>query len=99
MKLEAVLTVVVQRAEKRNPLYMVPMKMGDEDVGRNHAAIEFVAEGLPQHAEPGAAIEDIKVVTQAHFYAGSIASVPHIFRLGSRRRSSNSPELNPHSAP
>ena len=96
MKLKTVLPVVVQGTEERNSLNVVPMKMGDENVGGNRTAIELAAEGMSQHAEARATVEDVEVVTEAHLHAGSVASVTHILRLGSGRRSANSPELNTH---
>src|SRR5580692_2665804 len=98
MKLEAVFRVIVERTKERNSLNVVPMKMGDENMSRNRLAIELVAHGLSKDAKAGAAVEDIKAVSNAHLDAGSITSIAHIFRLGSRRGSANSPELNTHTS-
>ena len=64
MKGETVFRAVIERAEERNSLNMVPVKMGDENVGANGAAFEFTMELLAQRAEPGAAVEDIQMVAE-----------------------------------
>src|SRR5450755_2710236 len=99
MKVEAVLAVIVQWPEEREALDVVPVKMGYENMGGNRAGVELVAEGLSQHPEAGATVEDVKVVSDAHLHAGGVAPVTHILRLRSGRRSSNSPELDPHKPP
>src|SRR5580693_4123185 len=99
MKLEAVLTVVVKRAEKRNSLNVVPMEMRNENVGRNGTPVELVAQGLSQHAEARATIENIEFIPDADLHAGGVASIAHIFELRSRCRSTNSPEPNTHRPP
>ena len=72
---------------------MVPMEVGDEDVRGQRAASELAAKRLSQHARPRATVENIETVTEAHFHAGSIASVAHVFGLGSRCRTPNSQNL------
>src|SRR5579863_8437751 len=99
MKVKAIFPVVVKRTEERNALNVIPMKMGDENVGGNRGSIEFVAQRLPQNPEAGATIKYVKLIANAHFHAGSVAAVAHIFRLRSGRRPPNSPELNPHMSP
>src|SRR5580704_963621 len=99
MKMKTVLGVVIERTKKRNPLNVVPMKVGEENVGRNRTAVELMAQRLSQHPKSGAATEDVEIVPEAHFYARGVASVTHIFRLGSGRRPANSPELNAHKPP
>jgi len=97
--MKTVFPVVVKRTEEWNALNVIPMEMRDENMGGNRGAIEFVAKRLPQNPKAGAAIKYIKFIANAHFHAGSVAAVAHIFRLRSGRRPSNSPELNPHMSP
>src|SRR5579863_272853 len=99
MKLETVLAVVIERTEEWDSLNVIPVEMGDEHVSRDRMTVELVPEGLSQHAEAGAAVENIQAVPDAHFHAGSIAPIAHIFGLRSRCRSANSPELNTHRPP
>jgi hypothetical protein len=78
---------------------VVPVKMGDEDVGANGLPRGVALELLSQGAQSGAAIEDIKVVADAHFDAGGVPSVAQVVGLGSWRGSTHTPELNPHTPP
>ena len=66
---------------------------------RNGAAFELAMELLAQGAEAGAAVEDVEMVADAHFDAGGVASIAHVFGLGSRRRPTHAPELNTHTSP
>ena len=70
---------LIQRAEERESLDMVPVKVGDEDVRENFAAYELLAELLAESAESGPAIEDIKVVAESNLDTGGIASVAQVF--------------------
>ena len=53
---------------------------------------QFVA----QHAEAGAAVEDVDLISQAHFDAGGIASVAQVLGLWSGRGAAHAPKLNSH---
>jgi hypothetical protein len=55
-----------------------------EDVRENGPAVKLTLESPPQNAKPGTAVEDVEIVSYADFYAGGIASIAHVFRLGSR---------------
>src|ERR1700693_1988394 len=72
------------------------MKVRDEDVGGNWPVAEFSLQLLAEHAESGAAVEDVDAVAEAHFDAGGVASIAHVLGLWGRRRTAYAPELNPH---
>jgi hypothetical protein len=59
---ETVFRVVVERAEERDALDMVPVKMRDEDVGADRFAIRVALQLLSERAQSGAAVEDEEVV-------------------------------------
>ena len=96
---ETVFRVVVERAEERDALDVVPVKMRDEDVGANRFALRVALQLLPERAQSGAAVEDVEVVAEANFDAGGVASVAQVVGLGSRRGSAYAPELNSHTLP
>jgi len=88
--------VVVEGAEKRHALNVVPMKMGNKNVGVKLAVAEFVLQLIPQHAEAGAAIEDINALSNANLDARGIAPVAQILGLWRGRRTTYAPKLDPH---
>jgi len=96
LKEEPVLRVGVQRTEERHALDVVPMKVGNEDVGGKRPVAEFTLQLLAEHAESGAAIEDINAVAEAHFDAGGVASITHVLGLWRWRGTAHAPELDPH---
>ena len=55
-------------------------------------AFEFVAE----HTKSGAAVEDVNLVSNAHFYAGGVASIAHVLGLWSGRGTAYAPKLHSH---
>ena len=65
-------------------------------MGGKGTVAELILQLLAEHAESGAAIEDVDAVAEAHFDAGGVASITHILGLWGRRRTANAPELNPH---
>jgi hypothetical protein len=99
MKLETVLAIVVKRTKERQPLYVIPMEVRNENMSGNWTPVELVSQRLSQNPKAGTTIEDVEIVPDAHFHAGGIASIAHIFGLRSRRRPANSPELDPHKPP
>ena len=78
---------------------MVPVKVGDENVGANWFAFGFALKLLPEGAKSGAAIEDVEVLARANFDAGGVAAVAQVFGLRSRRGSAYAPELDTHTSP
>ena len=96
---EAVFRVVVERAEERDALNVVPVKMRNEDVGADRFAPGVALQLLPKRTQSGAAVEDIKVVAEANFDAGGVASITQVVELGSRRGPAYAPELNTHTFP
>ena len=99
MEGKTVFRVVVERAEERDALNVVPVKMRHENVGANRFAFGFALQLLPQRAKSGAAVEDVKIVAQANFDAGGVASVAQVVGLGSRRGPAYAPELDTHTPP
>ena len=65
-------------------------------MGGKWPVAEFTLQLLAEHAESGAAIEDVDLVAEAHFDAGGVASVAHVLGLWGRRRTAHAPELDPH---
>ncbi len=93
---KTILRIGIKRTEKRHALNVVPMKMGDEDVGGKGAVSEFTLQLLAEYAETGAAIEDVNAIAETHFDAGGIAPVTHVFGLWSGGGTAHAPELDPH---
>src|SRR6185312_4865520 len=96
---KTVFRVLVERTEKRDALNVVPVKMGDKDVCTYRLISRVALELLAQCAKSGTTVEDVEIVAQAHFDAGGVASVAQVVGLGSRRRSADAPELDPHTPP
>jgi hypothetical protein len=91
VKEKPVLGVIVKRGEEGDALDVVPVKVGDEDVGRD-AGTGVVAQPFAQIAQAGAAVEDVEAVGDPHLDAGGVTSVTHVFRLRSRGRPPHSPK-------
>jgi hypothetical protein len=75
VKDETVFRLVVKRAKKRDSLNMVPVEMGDENVGGNRTLARLAAELMSQSSEAGAAIENKEATAEAHLDTGSIAAI------------------------
>jgi hypothetical protein len=73
--------------------------MRNENVCMDGFAGSLAIKLPPQRAKSSAAIEDVNVVTQTSFDAGSVASIAQIVGLGSRRGSTHAPELDTHTPP
>src|ERR1700740_2943000 len=99
MEGKLVLHIFVERVKKRNSLNVVPVKVRNEDVGRDWLAVGFALQLLPQGAEAGPAVKDVKAVAEADFDARSVPSVPQVLGLRSGCRSPHSPKLDPHTLP
>ena len=99
MEGETVFRIVVERAEERDALDVVPVKVRNENVGANGFAFGFALELLSEAAQSGAAIEDVEVFARENFDAGGVATVTQIVGLGSRRGSAYAPELDTHTSP
>ena len=54
---------------------------------------------VTQHAQAGAAIEDVELVAEAHLDTGSVPSIAEILGLRSGGRPAHSPELEMHTTP
>ena len=90
---------VVKRAEEGNSLDVIPVKVGDEDVGGKGTVAEFALEFASEDTESGAAIKDVDLIVDPHFHAGGVASVAEILGLWSGRGPAHAPKLYLHSAP
>src|SRR5205085_8986019 len=62
MKNKQILWVVIHGSEKRDALNVVPVKVGNENVGEQRAAIRFMQKLLSQGTQAGATIENVKRV-------------------------------------
>src|SRR5436305_2910914 len=93
---EKVIGIVVERAEEWDSLDVVPMKVGDEDVRVHRLTFRLPQHLFSEHTEACAAIENIAAAVDAHLDAGGVATIAQVFRLRSRRRTANSPELDLH---
>src|SRR5438270_13925489 len=96
MKDELALGAVVERTKKRHALNVVPMKMGDENMRGKRPLGEFALQFMSQYAKAGAAIEDVDLISDAHFYARGVAPVTQVLGLRSGRRAAHSPKLDAH---
>ena len=99
MKNEQILRVVVHGSEKWDAMNVVPMKVGNENVGEQRAAIRFMQQLVPQRAQACATIENIKRVAQTYLDTRGVAAIPQVLGLRSGRRSAHTPELDAHSPP
>src|SRR5438477_2544438 len=99
MKEEVVLRFVVQRPKKRDALDVVPMEVRDKHMRRHRSSVELATKLVTEHAESGAAVENVQLVTEPHFDAGGIPAVAQVFGLRSRGRAANSPEFHTHASP
>src|SRR5438270_3383215 len=96
MKDELALGAVVERTKKRHALNVVPMKMGNENMRGKRPLGEFALQFMSQYAKAGAAIEDVDLISDAHFYARGVAPVTQVLGLRSGRRAAHSPKLDAH---
>ena len=88
--------VVIQRAEKRHALNVIPMEVRNENVSVKLAIAEFVFQLVAQHAEAGTAIENVNALSQANLDARGVAPVTQILGLWRGRRTTYAPKLDPH---
>src|ERR1700691_3711045 len=65
-------------------------------MGGKGPVADLILQLLAEHAESGAAVEDVDAVAEAHFDAGGIASITHILGFLGLRRTAHTPELDPH---
>ena len=65
-------------------------------MGSERAIAELAKKFVAEHAEPGTAIEDINLISDAHLDAGGIASVAQVLGLWSGRGAAHAPKLNLH---
>src|SRR5262249_55352899 len=96
VKDERTALALIERREKGNALDVVPMEVGEEDVGVERLAIGFLLQLLTQIAETGATVEDVDVPVDTYFHAGSIAPITQVFRLRSGCRTAHAPESDQH---
>src|SRR5580700_7679136 len=64
VKEELTLGAFVERAEERHALNVVPVKVGDEDVGREGLLAELALQFVAEAAKAGATIENIDLVAE-----------------------------------
>jgi hypothetical protein len=98
MEVERVPVVLVERAEERDTLDVVPMEMRDEDVrlyGRL-GRVRELGEMLAENTKSGTAVENEQTAGDAYLDAGGVAAVPKVLFLRSWRRTAYSPEFHMH---
>ncbi len=88
--------VFIQRPEKRHALNVVPVEMRNKNVRGERVLGELAFQFAPQHAESRAAVEDVDLISDAHFHAGGIASVAQILGLWRGRGTAHAPKLDSH---
>src|SRR5579863_5523565 len=92
VKVEIVLRVV-ERLKKRNPLNVVPVIVGEENVCFDTLVPELREKLFAERAQAGAAVEDQDLTLgAANLDAGGISSVTKVFRGGSGGGAANSPK-------
>src|ERR1700693_1676551 len=96
MEDELAVGTVVERAEKRHALDVVPVEMRNEDMGGEWPVAELTFQFVTQHAKAGAAVEDVDLIAQTHFDAGGVASVAQVLGLWSGRGAAYAPKLDSH---
>src|SRR5579872_2916506 len=96
MEHKAALGTLVQRAKERHALDVIPVEMRNENVGGKRAIAELALQFLAKHTKAGAAIEDVDLISDAHFHAGGVASVAQVLGLWSGRGAAHAPKLNLH---
>src|ERR1700736_496210 len=69
--------VVVGRHEKRKPLNVVPMNMGDEQTEMNCARSEFILEGKAEFSNSRSGVQHNEFAISAHFRAGGVTAITH----------------------
>src|SRR5580765_6642004 len=72
------------------------MKVRDKDVGGKWLSAELTLQCMAKHTESRAAVEDVDLISDAHFHAGGIASVAQVLGLWSGRGAAHAPKLNSH---
>ncbi len=75
---------------------MIPVKVRDEDVRAERTVAELAFQSVAEHTKAGAAVENINLVSDAHFYAGGVASIAQVLGLWSGRGAAHAPKLNLH---
>src|SRR5437667_3836900 len=98
VKEKTIFRPVIKRAKEWNALDVIPVKMRNEDVSGNRAAVEFVTELLAQGTKSRTAVENKNLLAGAHIHARGIPSVAKIYRLGSRQQTAHAPESDSNSS-
>ena len=94
--MESAIRAVVERAKERHALNVIPVKVRHEDVCRKGLLPKLAFQRVTEHTKPCAAVEDVNLVSDAHFYAGGIAPIAQILGLWSGRGTTYAPKLNLH---
>ncbi len=68
---------VIGRHKEREPVDVIPMCMGQEDMGMGDIAPDQI---LAKVADPGPGIKDQDLVTDTHFNATGIATINNMVR-------------------
>ena len=93
---EAAVWTLVQGTEEGHPLDVIPVEMRNENMCGKGAVAELAFQFAAEHTEAGAAVEDVNLISDAHFDAGGIASVAQVLGLWSGRGAAHAPKLNLH---
>ena len=85
---------IVDGAEKREALNMIPVGMGDQQSEIERLAFKFLEQGLAEQAQTGAGIENDDLVTVTDFHAGSVAAVANGAGAGGGDGASHTPKFD-----
>src|ERR1700741_5421690 len=96
MKVEPAVRTIVERAKEGHALNVVPVKVRDEDVRRKWPVAELAFQRVAEYTKSGAAVENVDLVSDAHFHAGGVASIAQVLGLWSGRGAAHAPKLNLH---
>src|SRR5215469_1563793 len=94
--METTLGTVVERAKKRHALNVIPVKVRHKDMRTEGLVPKLALQRVPKHTKPRAAVEDVNLVSDAHFYAGGVTPIAQILGLWSGRGTAHAPKLNLH---
>lgn len=78
-----VVGVLIKRLKEWNALDVIPVKVGEKDVGIDGGGTALGHEAFAEITESGSAIKDVNVVVDPDLHAGRVAAVLHVLQLRS----------------
>jgi hypothetical protein len=86
--------MVEQRGKERQPYHMIDVAMAQKQIHVHDCRVAHQL--IAKKAQPGASIENEKMLPAANFNAGRIATVTNGVRTGTGNAPPNAPESNGH---